>query len=63
MGVTTKADLLKLLRDARFALVSDYVQAGGDQEAKGNPLLRSRRKLIDRIDKALVRAEEPPHAQ
>lgn len=53
MGTRTRTDLVKLLWDARMALTTDYIHAGGDQEAKGNPQLQSRRKLIDRIDRAL----------
>ena len=51
-------DLIELLIDAQTAMRADYLAAGGDRAAMTNAVLRSRGKLIERIDRALK--EEGP---
>ena len=44
---------LYLLRDANFEIRNEYMAAGGDDEAKVNPQLKNKGKLISKIYKFL----------
>lgn len=54
----TVAGMAAALESARWALTTDYTAAGGDEEAKRNSQMRTRRKLIDRLDAALAQHKE-----
>lgn len=56
--MTSKGVLLSALKDVYRELVLDYVQDGGDEEAKTNPHLQKRRKLLDRTEKLIRKAED-----
>jgi hypothetical protein len=50
-------EMLDMLKDARANLWQQYMSAGGDEEANGNPLLKRDSKIIEKIDALIVKAE------
>lgn len=52
----TNKVLLNALKELYRQMVLDYLQDGGDEEAKTNPHLQQRAKLLDRTEKLIRRA-------
>ena len=53
-GKRTRKQLVALLQEARNEIYSQYLSAGGPEEAETNQSLKDMGDLIERLDKALT---------